>query len=452
MDIQCFKNRLFEAARAAGFESFELYAPSTESFRVKVFGGEIEEFKNSYSGGAAFRGVYGGRMGYASSERIAEDTVEYLLEQAKANAAVIEDDDNEPLAPGGGTYPAVNTFSPSLREFGTAEKCALAKRIEAAAPEYDSRVVSADVTVLGSFEGEIVIANSRGLDVSHRSNGAFAGLMVRVSQDGGEPKVGFESWAGGCLSGFRPEELAAKAVEKGLAQLGARKASTGIVPVVFNNETAADIFAVFSPVFFAESVQKGFSLLGGKLGQEVASGVLTLRDDGYIDGVVGSRPFDAEGVASVNKAVIEQGVLKTFLHNLKMAEKDGTASTGNASKRGLTGAVATGCGIFTVQPSGTSFGELLAMADAGILITKLDGLHAGVNAVTGDFSLSASGFEIRGGKVAAPVDQMVVSGNFYEMLGSIVCVGSDFRFDTPGGDGVFGAPSVYAGSLSISGV
>ena len=460
MNIQNFKVALFEKARAAGFEKFELYYPSAESFKVNVFGGEIDEFENAYSSGVSFRGIYGGKMGYASTERVEESQIDYLLSAAKANAAVIEDKDIEPLYAGDSKYPAVDAYDETLNQTTASEKCALAKRLEKAALECDKRVVAVDFTALGSFESEIVIANSLGLDVSHRSNGAFAGVMVRVQEggeEGGDPKVGFEKWAGRNLGGFSPEALAKAAVAKGIAQLGAAKATTGQFATVFNNETAADLFAAFSANFFAENVQKGFSLLAGKLGQKIASPALTIRDDGYIEGgspaaVLGSKPFDSEGVATKNKAVIENGVLKTFLYNLKAAEKDGVGSTGNGFKRGLTGPMITGCGLFSVQPSDVSFDDVLKMAGDGILITSLDGLHAGVNAVSGDFSLSATGFAISGGLVGAPVDQMVVSGNFYEMIQNVVQVGSDIYYDAPSGEGTFGAPCVYAGCLNISGV
>jgi len=117
----------------------------------------------------------------------------------------------------------------------------------------------------------------------------------------------------------------------------------------------------------------------------------------------------------------------------------------------LTGAMVTGCGLFYIQPSDIGFDDILGAAGDGILITSLDGLHAGINAVSGDFSLLAGGFMISGGKVGAPVEQMVVSGNFYEMLKNIKQVGSDLRFNAPSGDGTFGAPCVFAGALSISG-
>ena len=452
MNIQDFKAALFEKARAAGFTKFELHAPSADSFNVKVFRGEIEEFKSSYSRGVSFRGMYGGKMGYASTEKIAEDQVDYLLDSAKANASIIEDEDNEPLYAGDTQYPAVDAFCEKLSLVSAADKCALARRMEEAALEYDERVVAVDFTVLGTYDGELVIANSLGLDVSHRSNGAFAAVMVRVQEEDGNAKIGFETWAGRGFDSFRPEYVARGAVKKGLDQLGAAKAATGQFATVFNNETATDLFSAFSSNFFAENVQKGFSLLGGKLGQQIASEALTIRDDGYIAGVLGSKPFDSEGVATRNKAVVENGRLVTFLYNLKAAEKDGVGSTGNGHKRGLTGAMTTGCGLFAVQPSDVSFESVCEMAGDGILITSLEGLHAGVNSVSGEFSLSATGFSIRGGKVGTPIDQMVVSGNFYEMIKNVVQVGSDLRFDAPSGEGTFGAPCVYAGKLSISGV
>jgi len=451
MNIQDFKAALFEKASLAGFTAFELYYPSSDSFRVKVFGGEIEEFTNSHGGGVAFRGMYGGKMGYSSTERVEESEIQYLLDAATANAAVIEDTDVEPLYAGDAKYPEVAVFNEKLAAISVADKCGLAKRVEKAALALDKRVIAADSTILGTFESEIVIANSKGLDVSHRTNGAFAAIMVRVQEEGGEPKVGLEQWVGSDLADFCPETLAKTAVEKGLARLGASKAHTAKVNIVFDNETASELFSAFAPNFFAENVQKGFSLLAGKLGEQIASDVITIRDDGYIAGKLGSKPFDSEGVATQNKAVIENGILKTFLYNLKSAEKDGVTSTGNGYKRGLTGAMVTGCGLFYIQPSDIGFDSILGAAGEGILITSLDGLHAGINAVSGDFSLLAGGFMIHGGKIGAPVEQMVVSGNFYEMLKNIVQVGSDLRFNAPPGDGTFGAPCVFAGELSISG-
>lgn len=463
MDITKFKRCLFEAAREAGFEEFEVFAPSSDSFSVRIFQGEVQEFKNAHSSGVAFRGRIGGRMGYASSEQLSEGAVGFILEKAKENAALLSDEaDTEPLYNGNTNYPDVDTYEPELGQVSSAEKCDMARSLEKAVLAADERVVSVDAAVLGTAESRLVIANSLGLDVEQSSSIAFAYVMVRVQEVGGEPKIGMEAWGGRSLKGFSPQALAREAVDKALAQLGAVKPQSGLHRVVFNNETASDLFAAFAPNFYAENVQKGFSLMAGMQGQRIASEKLTIRDDGYLkdckapegEGLgwkLGSNAFDSEGVATRNKAIVAHGRLESFLYNLKAAAREGVEPTGNGVRRGLGGAITTGCGMFYVEPSSTSFDEVVDMAENGILITSLMGLHSGTNVVSGEFSLQASGFLIKDGRVGMPLEQMVVSGNFYSLINDIVEVGNDLDFDIPSSEGTFGAPSILVSSLPIAG-
>ena len=456
MNIEAFTAMLVEKARAAGFEEYEVFAPLSESFQVRVFAGEIQEFKNAHNSGVAFRGRIGGRLGYASTERLDEESAGFVVEQARENASRIETHSEEPLHGGSPEYPEVASYEPRLDDVGTDEKCDITRRLEESALAADPRVISVDAALLGTAQGHTVIANSLGLDISHRTNIAYAYVMVRVQEGDKSAKVGFDSWAGRDLSALSVEELAGKAVAKAIAQIGATKPESGLFRVVLNNEAASDIFATFAPNFYAENAQKGFSLMAGMQGQRVACDKLSIRDDGYIDGTsgaaLGSKPFDYEGVPTKNKAVVENGILKTLLHNLKSAKKDGVDPTGNGVRRGLGGSVTTGCGIFYVEPSSLGFEEVLAAAGEGILVTSLMGLHAGANVVSGEFSLQAGGFLIKDGKIGDPLEQMVVSGNFYSLMNDIIEVGGDIRFDIPSTEGTFGAPSILVSSLPVAGV
>ncbi|MCL2286171.1 MAG: TldD/PmbA family protein, partial [Firmicutes bacterium] len=161
--------------------------------------------------------------------------------------------------------------------------------------------------------------------------------------------------------------------------------------------------------------------------------------------------FDAEGVATQNKAIIENGVLKTLLYNTKSAEKDGVKSTGNASKAGFGGAIGTGTTNYYLVPGEKSYDELVQGLEKGVIITEMAGLHSGVNAVSGDFSVSAEGYFVENGKIVKPVEQITVAGNFYELLKNIETVGSDLRFHSLGSGGI-GMPSVLVNGLSIAGL
>ncbi len=201
-------------------------------------------------------------------------------------------------------------------------------------------------------------------------------------------------------------------------------------------------------MFFAERVQKGLSLLTGKLDQPIASRSITILDDPFE--ADNPRAFDAEGVPSVRTTVVENGVLKSYLYNLKSAKKDGVASTSNAGRAGAAGPVNTSPSNFYIVKGEKSFDALRTMLNNGLIITELSGLHAGLNPISGDFSLIAKGLLVENGEVVRSVDQITVAGNFLTMMQGIEEVGADLRFGPPG-FGRIGSPSLLIGKLIVSG-
>jgi len=389
-------------------------------------------------------------MGYAYSEQMTEEIITPLLNNAAANAGIIEEEAVEKLYPGDPSYPEVNSYNPALNDVDAGQKIAYAIEMEKYAHSLDARVKLVDYCSVITMESHMAIANSHGLDLSQQRNMAAAYLMARVEENG-ITKSGYEIWMGRDFADFDYKKLADKAVKKALSYLGASSVESGDMPVVFDNNNTKDLFQVFAGVFMAESGQKGFSLLNkDKLGETIAAPHITLRDDGVHPDSLGSMAFDAEGVATQQKAVIENGVFKTLLYNLKSAEKDGVKSTGNASKAGFGGAITTSYNNFYLQPSATSFDEIIAPIERGVLITEMAGLHSGANPVSGDFSFSADGFLIENGKVTRPIEQITVAGNFYEVLKNIEAVGNDLRFHSMGQGGL-GMPSVRVAGLRVSG-
>jgi len=163
-----------------------------------------------------------------------------------------------------------------------------------------------------------------------------------------------------------------------------------------------------------------------------------------------SSPFDSEGVATYSKNVIDGGTLTTLLHNLKTAEKDGVKSTGNASKSSFKSPVGISPSNFYLKPGDKDIDQLLASVGEGLFVTEVQGLHSGANPVSGDFSLSAKGYRISGGKKAEPVEQVTIAGNFYEMLNDIEQVGNDLKFGLPGSSSI-GSPSILVKQLAVAG-
>ncbi len=451
-ELLVFKEKLFKAALAFGFTDCEIYFRAGRSFESHIFKGEVTEYKNASFSGISFRGTYNGKMGYAYSESMDDSVIETLVKNAAGNAEIIEDTDIEELYRGDENYESVHTYFDELNDISVEEKIKAAIEMEKAAYEADVRVKNVVHCVVGTGEDEVIIANNYGLELAHKRNFALAYVYPSVEENS-SVKMSGDIWYGNNWNEFLPKELAASAVKRSLSYLNAKPVPSKTYSVVFSNEMTRDILNVFSPVFFAEQVQKGFSLLKDKLGKQIASEILTIKDDGICEKSMGKLAFDSEGVATQNKAVIEGGKLMTYLYTTKSAKKDNVASTGNGFKGGIHGSIATACTNFYIEPtSELSQDELLKEMSNGLLITELEGMHSGTNVISGDFSWSASGFLIENGTKIHAVEQITVAGNFYEWLNNITVVGNDLKFDMPSRTGTIGAPSVLVKSIDVSGI
>ncbi len=246
------------------------------------------------------------------------------------------------------------------------------------------------------------------------------------------------------------KKVAKDAVEVAVAKIGAKPVASGEYKIIFENNCAGDMLATFSGIFSAESTQKDLSLLKGKENTKIAADCLTIVDDPLLEEGIVSMPFDSEGVATYTKNIIENGVLKTLLHNLKTAQKDGVKSTGNASKGSFKSSVGISGSNFYIKKGEKTFEQLCEIVGEGLIITDLMGLHSGANPISGDFSLLAKGFKVTAGKKAEPVEQITIAGNFYSMLKDIEVIGDDLEFGFPGAAHI-GSPSFIVKSLSVAG-
>lgn len=447
MERNEFFTRVAAFAEREGFDSFETFYRRAESFEVVVLEGKVSHYENSREEGVSFRGNIGGRTGYAYTERLEEDAVPFLVRAAKENAALLPPEDAEELYPGEKEYPVLQGINEGLERLTAAEKINAAKRMEQAALAGAEEVALLDYCALGTARVETAIRNSRGLDVSFAKNYATA-FVSAIARKGDETKTGSYFWKDQDWAGFDPEKTGREAARRAAMQLGASSVPSGKYGAVLYGEAMVALLGAFCGVFYAENVQKGFSLLGGRLGQEIASPAVTLRDDALLPRGYASAPFDSEGVSGKNKAVIENGVLRTFLYNRRSAKKDGVTSTGNGFKAGLAAPVKTACTNFYLQKGSESCEKLLESLQDGLFITDLMGLHAGTNAVSGDFSLSASGFLVDNGTIGRPVEQITIAGNFYRLLEGIEAVGNDMYFNSGGK----GSPSALVRGLDIAGL
>lgn len=444
MDRQAFIDKLFARAQSEGFEAYEAYYVKGNSFEVSVFGGEIVDYTVSESLGLGFRALTGGKMGYASTQALDDDAVEFLIASVKDSAALIENDDPQFIFGGGEAYAQVDNYSQALDAVTPAQKIAFARELEKAALAQDPRIQRVDGCSVMTESSERAIRNSKGLNLASRQNVAVA-YVAPIAEENGRVNTGMKFQMEQEFSALDAQAIAKAAVERALTGLTAQQPASATCAIAFENRAAASLLGVFSSIFSAEAAQKGLSLLKGREGEAIASEAVTIVDDPHRPHSAASQPFDGEGVPTRKKNVVEKGVLQTLLHNLTTAAKQGVTTTGNAA-RGYASAVGVAPSNFYIAPSQESVEAMLARMGEGFLITEVSGLHAGANQISGDFSLGAKGYVIREGRVAEAVNQITVAGNFFQMLKDIEAVGSDLEMMQS-----IGAPTTLIKSLKVAG-
>ena len=448
MTFDNFRARVEETASALGLTEYELYYTEENSRSVSASEGVLQEFSSDVTAGATFRCKNGGKMGYCSTELLSEEEADRIVRSAAENAATLETADETVIFAGSPSYP--DTESRETRDASTADMSALAISLYEAALAADPRVQASSQARAAQERYSVRLVNSAGLDL-RRSGTLQMAVQSAIIREGTE-QYNSSEYVIGSLQETDLQTLAGEAVKKALDKISGAPVPSGSYNIIFENRCFASLLSAFSGIFSAKNAQQGMSLLAGREGDTIAAACVTLTDDPFCGDH--QAAFDDEGVATRKKNVIEKGVFQTLLYNLQTAKKAGRESTGNGSRAGYASPVEIAPFNFYLQPGVASAEELYQAASAeslGLLITDLAGLHAGLNPITGDFSLMASGYRLENGCKTTFVNGITVSGNFYTLLKDIRCVAADLDFGFPRGTMRFGSPSVFAGMMSVAG-
>lgn len=446
MQSEKFKEILFKKAKKVGFDDCEIYYSQIKSFSVNVYKGEIEKYQNNEFSGLSFRGMYNGKIGYSYTENISEDVIDFIIESAKENATVLNSQDEEFIYEGDKNYPIVKSYNEELEKITPNQKINAALEMEKAVLNYSNKIQSCQRSTVSSASGMSYIANTKGLNLEQKTNYVFA-YASAIAKEGEQVKSNSEFWGGFDFNDFNPKKIGENAAKKAVEELGANSIESGTKNIIFLNDAFSDILGTFCSSFYAENVQKGFSLLKDKLNNQIASDIITIYDNPLMENGYSSTSFDSEGVASKNKIVVDKGILKTYLYNLKSATIDKTTSTGNGFRSSFKSSVSTSATNFYIENGKNSIEKIFDIAKDGIFITSLAGLHSGANSVSGDFSFAASGYLIENGKRTTPVEQITVSGNFFTILKNISAIADDLKFQING----IGSPSVFIKNMEVAG-
>ncbi|TPW17977.1 MAG: PmbA/TldD protein, partial [Elusimicrobia bacterium] len=226
--------------------------------------------------------------------------------------------------------------------------------------------------------------------------------------------------------------------------LGSRKLPTGRRAVLFDPWVSGELLELVSGLLSADEVQRGKSLLRGKLGKAVCGKDVTFIDDPWRPGAIGSSLFDAEGVPTRRKVLIENGVLREYFHDSYTAHKEGVASNGSAGRSSFKGVPGPGSSNFYLQPGSFTRDGLLRDTADGILVLEIMGMHT-ADPVSGEFSVGVSGIAIEKGEPAGGVRGAMLSGNLLEMLSRVDGVADDLIFY-----GSLAAPTFRVADMTVA--
>jgi PmbA protein len=210
--------------------------------------------------------------------------------------------------------------------------------------------------------------------------------------------------------------------------LGAKPARSERLTIVLDPWVTAQFLGIVAGVFAGDSVLKGRSLFADRLGQQVASPLVTLVDDPTDARAWGSTETDGEGLASRSTTLIDGGTASAFLHDSYTARAMGAVSTGSAVRYGFKSTPSPGPQAVALVPGTATAEEIWAQVGDGLLIQDVSGLHSGVNPVSGDFSTGAEGVRIRGGQPAESVREVTIASTLQRMLSGVVAVGGDVEY------------------------
>ncbi|MBC7254421.1 MAG: TldD/PmbA family protein [Actinobacteria bacterium] len=432
----------------AGAE-LELYAQEHRGLTVRVFRGEVESLRYAHSRGVGVRVLREGRLGYAYCTGFDWRDCSRAVEEAAANARFSAPDEHNLLPSQVDRTPGdLGIYHPEVEETASRDKVDLALRLEKLTISLDPRVKRVETAVYADGVSVVAVANSLGVSGSYRSSDCHC-YVFPIAEDGEESQTGFSFDQGVRPSDLDLERVAREAAERALCLLGSRSMPSRRTTVVLDNMVAAEFMGMLAAALSAEAVLKGRSFLAGKRGEQVASSLVTVVDDGLLPGGPSTAPFDDEGVPSRRKELIRDGVLTGYLHNMYTASRSGTQSTGNATRSSFRERPGVGAtNLFLCEGKGARE-ELVRGVDDGVLILQVVGAHAGANPVSGEISLGALGLRIKNGEPEQPLREITLAGKALEFLRQTVAVGEDLRF-LPF-EGSLGAPTVVVEGVMVSG-
>jgi PmbA protein len=435
--------KLVKKSLSLGADSAEVFIESNRNLSIQVLKSEIETIEEASSQGAGFRVFVDGKMGFSHCNDFSDRSLEDTISKAIAFAKLSSPDENNVLTDDKGVTAVEGLYDAGISSLPMDKKIAMALELEKLAMK-DSRITKSSGAGYGEGESEIFIANSNGLLKSYKSSGCSLGVSV-VAEKGNQKNTGGEYCSRVFFADLKSlEEIAAIASRRAWELIDPVMIKTQRAAVIFDPEVARSLLGGIIAAINGERVLQGASFLKDHLNKQFASALLTITDDGTRARVIGSAPFDAEGVPTIKNILVQNGILKSFIYNVNAAKRAGVKSTGNASRGGFSSLPGIGTHNLCLEAGKQTQKEIIANTRKGLLLKEVTGY--GIDPVSGNFSGGASGFWIENGEIVSPVKGVTIAGNAFDILNAIDMMGNDLDLNQ-----TFASPTFRVAEMQIGG-
>jgi PmbA protein len=409
-------------------EQVEAVAIRSRQTDIRAYGGEVEQLSSAEALGVGIRVISEGRQGFAYAGTFDDEVLQETLADARDNASFGTRDEWVALAEPDGVEPvALEVFRADLADLPTDRKVDIALELERAVRAGDPRISGIESAEYGDAIAEAAIVSTTGIRTSSRETAASL-FCAALASEGSETQTGFGFSVGRHLDELDFDKVVREAIDRSTRMLGASKPSTERVTLVLDPWVTAQLLGIIGSTLSGESVLKGRSPFADRVGDDVASPLVTFVDDPTNSLAFTATAVDGEGLATRRTPLIAAGVLQGFVHNSYTARRSGTTSTGSATRGSHKSTPGVGCRAVTLAPGTKTQAELVAAVGDGVLIQDVSGLHSGVNPVSGDFSTGAEGLRISAGALGEPLREFTIASTLQRMLKDIVAVGADVEW------------------------
>jgi PmbA protein len=434
--------RLVEAARKAGADAADAVAVRSVSQSVEIRDGAVEESERSEGDDLGLRVFLGKRQAVVSTNDLRGNGVQALAERAVAMARVAPEDRFIGLADAAllaKNFPDLDLIDPDLPEVGRLED--LAREAEAAGLDVQGVTKSGGASASAGIGGMVLVT-------SHGFTGAYLASrygisMTAIAGEGTAMERDYDySSTLHATDLDKPAKVGKTAGRRAVERLNPLKPATGKVPVVFDRRVAGSLVGSLASAVNGAAIARKTSFLMEKLGQQVFAKGIRIIDDPLRQRGQRSRPFDAEGIGGRKLALVDDGILMSWLLDSATARELGRETTGHAS-RGVSSSPSPSATNLYLEAGAATPDALIADIHQGFYVTDLIG--SGTNIVTGDYSRGASGFWIERGRRTYPVSEVTIAGHLSDMFRTLTPANDlEFRFGT-------NAPTVRIEGLTVAG-